>query len=1552
MQRQLHFFAKSVIATLLVWLTATTAWAAEGFVYSGFTATAGTGGTGDEGYDKLVDGNYSFNDSFTKWCTTSKSTPSGESSSCYWVDFHSDVPIYVSKYILTTGDDNEKYPGRNPKSWIIKAKLKETDSWTTIATVNNDSQMKDWNIYDFEYDLNVSGEYQFFRFMVSEIVTSANNSNILQLGELRFEGKDPSDLSYATITGLQSLYWYTGNVIDLDFTVKDADNNTLNSTDHYDYALTLGGNPVTEVKEKGVYTLTVTGKGNYNNSTSVSFKVNTELEIGTGTKTSQYLPTCYQNYSTSQQIYTAAEIGMEGTISSISFINDGTSQTRKLDVYLVHTDKSSFASDNDWIAVSAADRVYSGNVQTVYKDWTTITFDTPFAYDNNYNLAVIFVDKTNGGGGYTVVGRVFEASRQAIFSSHVTTGYDPENMFNRWGCVDDVKNQIRLEITPGNVTVCPAPTSISVGNIGTDAATITWTGNGTKWNLQYKSATDNEWTTVNNLTSKSYSLSSLSPLTSYVVRVQTVDNASSSHWKSTIFTTNTSIPFSEDFNNGSTPTGWFHYKGLLSDVLNGSSINPIHYGWDFGNSCSVFDSHAKLGISGERTNDWLVTPTMQVGNKTRLYFAMSLTDEYTNAPCETDGTDDKFVVLITTDGGTTWNILRQWDNAGSAYVYNDITNSAEGEDVLIDLSSYAGQNIAIAFYGESTVINASNKIHIDNVSITNSNLCPKPKSLIATEVGATSVTLNWTETGTATQWEICLNDDEEHLISTNSKPYILTNLTAETVYSVKVRSVNSDDQKSNWSPTININPTVKLTIGSGTSTASDMPFSNYYKYALSQQIYTTAELGSAGLIESIDLWKNNDVSCERNLDIYMVSTDKNSFSNENDWIHVTDADRVFSGTVTFADNNWTSITLDESFVYDGTQNVAIIIDDNTGSYVNNAYFLMYEVSGNQSIEYNNDGTNIDPSDPSIEGTLHEYKNQIRILKSEIGDCAKPTSLKTTELGPDFATLSWIENGTSTEWVVAYKSNTDANFTEVNATSNPFTLTSLTTYTDYTVKVRPACNENLWSSEAHFATLSPNPKPYDVATTNITPNTATISWKGFGDSYNVRYKLNNVLASEGFEDGIMPDGWRSEGASTWSVGKGDHNSSTDSHTGNFNALIKHSSNDFETYLIMPAMNLSGYSDITLHFWYINREWDGDTDELGVYYRVNGGSWNELWSTNEQHQTWTNQEISLSGLADNYEIGFKMTDHYGYGVGIDDITIEQTSTDDWTEANTTEKSITLTGLTAGKAYQYQIQSVKVGEDDSNWTDVAVFTTPGGIELADNADNNSVISNKLGETVNVTLAGRTLTKDGNWNTLCLPFSLNEEQIAASPLEGATIKELDAAASSFNNGTMTLAFTAVNEIEAGKPYIVKWASSSNISNPVFSGVTISSTMPTAVEFNVVGSSDKCKFIGQYSPFTIDANNKDEILFVGAGDKIGYSKHARTLKSCRAHFELPSATLARSININWGEGEISEIKSVIPALFEGDSAIYNLQGQRVANGKKPTAKGLYIKNGKKVVIK
>ena len=119
------------------------------------------------------------------------------------------------------------------------------------------------------------------------------------------------------------------------------------------------------------------------------------VEIGVGgTATNSYIPIYeFYNYSITQQIYTADEIGTAGTINSVAFYTAG-SATRTVDVYMVNTTVSSFGSNNDWIPVTAADMVYTGTVAEVADGWTTIALTTPFVYDGVSNMLLVMLDHT------------------------------------------------------------------------------------------------------------------------------------------------------------------------------------------------------------------------------------------------------------------------------------------------------------------------------------------------------------------------------------------------------------------------------------------------------------------------------------------------------------------------------------------------------------------------------------------------------------------------------------------------------------------------------------------------------------------------------------------------------------------------------------------------------------------------------------------------------------------------------------------------------------------------------------------------------------------------------------------------------------------------------------------------------------------------------------------------------------------------------------------------------------------------------------------------------
>ena len=254
---------------------------------------------------------------------------------------------------------------------------------------------------------------------------------------------------------------------------------------------------------------------------------------------------------------------------------------------------------------------------------------------------------------------------------------------------------------------------------------------------------------------------------------------------------------------------------------------------------------------------------------------------------------------------------------------------------------------------------------------------------------------------------------------------------------------------------------------------------------------------------------------------------------------------------------------------------------------------------------------------------------------------------------------------------------------------------------------------------------------------------------------------------------------------------------------------------------------------------------------------------------------------------------------------------------------------------------------------------------ISLRDNADNSETISGNYDCPVNATLTGRTFYKDGSWNTLCLPFDLT---IAGSPLAGATVKTLESSDYNSENGTLTLNFTTDNltTLSAGTPYLVKWESGENLVNPVFSGVTVSTIGGGHADTHYVD------FVGSFSPVDIKAND-NAVLYLGADNKLYYPSQNRTMGSCRAVFRLhnglavgdlptPGQANARAFVLNFGSDDTTgivevnadaDLKSASHESGISNSlqrAWYDLQGRRLTG--KPTAKGLYINNGKKVVIK
>jgi len=256
---------------------------------------------------------------------------------------------------------------------------------------------------------------------------------------------------------------------------------------------------------------------------------------------------------------------------------------------------------------------------------------------------------------------------------------------------------------------------------------------------------------------------------------------------------------------------------------------------------------------------------------------------------------------------------------------------------------------------------------------------------------------------------------------------------------------------------------------------------------------------------------------------------------------------------------------------------------------------------------------------------------------------------------------------------------------------------------------------------------------------------------------------------------------------------------------------------------------------------------------------------------------------------------------------------------------------------------------------------------VSLADNASNSETLTTWNTKTRDVVLTDRTLYKDGSWNTLCLPFSLSAEQIAAdTDFAAATVMELDVTEKNgfdTTDGTLYLHFKTATAIEAGVPYLVKWEKAADyasgeaghdISNPVFGGVTISSTAAQAVESTTTGL-ETVQMVGTYSPVSVTADDKS-ILFMGDANTLYYSSIDRQLRSCRAYFSIPyiknhAGAKVRAFRLNFDGVETTGILEVPRDPDEiKDDAWYTPDGVRLKG--KPAWSGIYIHEGKKTFVK
>ncbi|WP_456084692.1 hypothetical protein [Leyella stercorea] len=215
---------------------------------------------------------------------------------------------------------------------------------------------------------------------------------------------------------------------------------------------------------------------------------------------------------------------------------------------------------------------------------------------------------------------------------------------------------------------------------------------------------------------------------------------------------------------------------------------------------------------------------------------------------------------------------------------------------------------------------------------------------------------------------------------------------------------------------------------------------------------------------------------------------------------------------------------------------------------------------------------------------------------------------------------------------------------------------------------------------------------------------------------------------------------------------------------------------------------------------------------------------------------------------------------------------------------------------------------------------------------------------ENANVTLQ-RTLSKD-YWNTFCVPFALDAEQVTQYFGEGTQLRTYEG-----NCNNNIVYFATVDNIEAGKPYIMK-PGNAVVENPTFEGVSM---VATGLDKNgnpqAVGDASTVQMKGIYNQILLKTDQTE--LFLGDNDLFYYpidDIDARTIGGLRAYFIVPQGTDIKKLRANL-DGTPTSLDTIFDTE-ESNAPVYNLQGQCVGNSLRALKSGIYIQNGKKVVVK
>ena len=632
------------------------------------------------------------------------------------------------------------------------------------------------------------------------------------------------------------------------------------------------------------------------------------------------------------------------------------------------------------------------------------------------------------------------------------------------------------------------------------------------------------------------------------------------------------------------------------------------------------------------------------------------------------------------------------------------SNSTGGE---VTFTGSASGSIVVTMTNGSSTHRA---MYIKSITVTyQEDGCSAPEDFAATNVGTTSATFSWTETGTSDTWVIFYmseEDTESSYVIADTNPYTLTGLEMETVYYALVTPYCGDiDQDSDV-----ITFTTETTCPKPTNLSA------------SEVTMSSATLSWDGEADSYSI--RYRTAADNGEAVFSDDFEEASLNNW-DWT-------TYSNGGTFSGYGW--------FAYDPTSLNSSFPSANSGS--NCALSLSYD--GSSDITADNYLVT-----PQVElgGTLKfyvmsNYSDTYEVLLSTGGNAVRDFDVTLQSLAA--APSSWTEVSIDLghyegekgyiaihhsmyggfilfvdDFGIYGNAIPSGDWVTIENVTSPYTITGLSSETEYEWQVLANCGsdgQSAWVSADSFTTGSECDAPYGLTANNVTNSSAALSWTGYTDTYNVQYReydpdeLVTVILTAG---------------DVWGDGSG------------YQMLLDADATAYDNF------STNGISDYSIFEYLIptNADYSASTSNVvvnsSVSIQIPAGTYDcFIANPTPGDQVYVaGTSGNVGGRIDNYVFVAGKTyefvpSRYGSGDGVD-VTI----TADWTTVSGVANPYTLTGLNMDTQYEVQVQGVNCdGEGGtSDWSASAFFTTLNGTLVTSiTADDVEVV---VGATANIT-------------------------------------------------------------------------------------------------------------------------------------------------------------------------------------------------------------------------